>query len=168
MHFIKMFTEKIFQILQNTETVFKNQNINFYCQSDSDSSGFILSLYTSLFCWSLSKITGNFSWVDRLWSILPSIFSFHYVFHRNFCENKDFNLRQIIMIILTTLWSIRLTYNFFRKGGYQPGGEDYRWQIVKKKYQQCISLGNVKFIFYFLYTKYFVIFNFFTNFFICR
>ena len=25
------------------------------------------------------------------------------------------------------LWGVRLTYNFARKGGYKPGGEDYRW-----------------------------------------
>ncbi len=42
------------------------------------------------------------------------------------------NTRQLIISFLSSLWSIRLTYNFFRKGGYYPGGEDYRWQIVKK------------------------------------
>lgn len=27
---------------------------------------------------------------------------------------------------------IRLTYNYWRKGGYQIGSEDYRWEIVQK------------------------------------
>ena len=35
------------------------------------------------------------------------------------------------MTLLTTLWGLRLTYNFWRKGGYAPGGEDYRWEEVK-------------------------------------
>lgn len=29
--------------------------------------------------------------------------------------------------------SVRLTYNFWRKGGYHPDAEDYRWAVVKKK-----------------------------------
>ncbi|MDI1486932.1 MAG: hypothetical protein OHK93_006194 [Ramalina farinacea] len=32
-----------------------------------------------------------------------------------------------------TLWhfSARLTYNYWRKGGYQVGSEDYRWNVIK-------------------------------------
>eukprot|EP00951_Prasinocladus_malaysianus_P047828 scaffold652104_cov34-Prasinocladus_malaysianus.AAC.1 len=32
---------------------------------------------------------------------------------------------------LASLWGARLTYNFYIKGGYS-GGEDYRWQEVRK------------------------------------
>lgn len=35
------------------------------------------------------------------------------------------------MSILSTLWGLRLTYNFYIKGGYS-GGEDYRWVQVRK------------------------------------
>jgi len=28
---------------------------------------------------------------------------------------------------------VRLTYNFARKGGYKPGGEDYRWEEIQSK-----------------------------------
>jgi steroid 5-alpha reductase family enzyme len=44
--------------------------------------------------------------------------------------------RQIIMASLVTVWGIRLTYNFARKGGYSwkfwEGEEDYRWVHVRK------------------------------------
>jgi steroid 5-alpha reductase family enzyme len=38
------------------------------------------------------------------------------------------------MLSLTSLWGLRLTYNFYRKGGYKKGGEDYRWAYIRKNY----------------------------------
>lgn len=35
---------------------------------------------------------------------------------------------------LITLWGVRLTYNYWRKGGYKKGEEDYRWTHVKKMF----------------------------------
>ena len=35
--------------------------------------------------------------------------------------------------VLVTAWGARLTYNFARKGGYAPGGEDYRWAILRDR-----------------------------------
>jgi steroid 5-alpha reductase family enzyme len=54
----------------------------------------------------LNKLTKNFSTVDRLWSIVPVIYSWTMVY--------DFY--GIMMSILITLWGIRLSYNFYRKG----------------------------------------------------
>lgn len=34
---------------------------------------------------------------------------------------------------ITDKKQIRLTYNYWRKGGYSIGSEDYRWEIVKKQ-----------------------------------
>jgi steroid 5-alpha reductase family enzyme len=34
---------------------------------------------------------------------------------------------------LVTLWGVRLTYNYARKGGYAPGGEDYRWKEIQRR-----------------------------------
>jgi len=34
--------------------------------------------------------------------------------------------------IVITLWGLRLSYNFWRKGGYWVGGEDYRWVRVRQ------------------------------------
>jgi steroid 5-alpha reductase family enzyme len=41
------------------------------------------------------------------------------------------------MAFLVTLWGLRLSYNFYRKGGYNiipwKGEEDYRWKIFRLK-----------------------------------
>lgn len=145
-----MIPEKILFIKEQTKVIFMNKEINFYCKSDADVSGFMISLFFSFLVWALSHITGNFSWVDRLWSILPTMYTYHFLFYDNICSGNalSLNSRQLIISILCTLWSIRLSYNFFRKGGYNPGGEDYRWQIVKKNINNAFlfELLNIVFI----------------------
>ena len=37
-----------------------------------------------------------------------------------------------------TIWGIRLTFNFWRKGGYGKGGEDYRWVYIRNKYPRIV------------------------------
>jgi len=43
--------------------------------------------------------------------------------------------RAYIMATLVTIWGVRLSYNFFRKGGYNiipwKGVEDYRWKVMR-------------------------------------
>ena len=52
-----------------------------------------------------------------------------------------------VMAILVTLWGIRLTFNFARKGGYAPGGEDYRWVALRQRMTPWqFQLFNVVFI----------------------
>lgn len=82
----------------------------------------------ALLCWVLSLITREYSWVDRLWSISPPLFALHFAGYVGFADT-----RLNLMAALTVLWGVRLTYNFARKGGYQPGGEDYRWEEVQEK-----------------------------------
>jgi steroid 5-alpha reductase family enzyme len=73
-----------------------------------------------------SIITKDYSWVDRIWSILPVGFSWYYAY-RSGCA-----LLPCIATALVTLWGVRLTFNFARKGGYS-GVEDYRWAVVRQK-----------------------------------
>lgn len=78
--------------------------------------------------WVLSLITHEHSWVDRIWSLVPIVYVWV------FAAAAQFNdLRLNILGILVTLWGARLTFNFARKGGYKPGGEDYRWEILRKR-----------------------------------
>jgi len=79
-------------------------------------------------CWILSIVTKEYSWVDRLWSIAPVLYAVHFA---HFARYQDARLN--LMAILVTLWGVRLTYNFARKGGYQRGGEDYRWEEIQKR-----------------------------------
>jgi steroid 5-alpha reductase family enzyme len=47
------------------------------------------------------------------------------------------NERMMLMSVLITIWGIRLTYNFARRGAYVlkfwEGEEDYRWEELRKR-----------------------------------
>jgi steroid 5-alpha reductase family enzyme len=46
-----------------------------------------------------------------------------------------------------TLWGARLTFNFARRGGYAPGGQDYRWAIIRSRIPGwAFALFNLLFI----------------------
>ncbi|MCS5713328.1 DUF1295 domain-containing protein [Herbiconiux sp. CPCC 205716] len=81
-----------------------------------------------LITWVLSLITREYSWVDRIWSILPVLYVWIFAGATGFTD-----LRLMLMASVVTLWGARLTFNFARKGGYGRGGQDYRWGILKKR-----------------------------------
>ena len=93
-------------------------------------------------CWVLSLITKEFSWVDRVWSIAPAVYCLIVAVDLGFG-----NARVTVMTVLVLLWSIRLTGNFALKGGYQPGGEDYRWAYLRANTTRVqFQILNVTFI----------------------
>ena len=77
--------------------------------------------------WVASLLTREYSWVDRIWSIVPVVYVWV------FAGWSGFDARLVLMAVLVTLWGIRLTFNFARKGGYRPGGEDYRWAVLRAR-----------------------------------
>ena len=77
-------------------------------------------------CWILSLITHDTSQVDRMWSIAPPIYLWIFAAGAGLSD-----ARLALMAVLATLWGVRLTFNFARKGGYS-GVEDYRWAVVRK------------------------------------
>ena len=83
------------------------------------------------YCFLVGEISRNNSQVDKLWSIIP----IYYVWHMTVMGG--FHPRMILMSVLVTIWGIRLTYNFARRGAYQwkfwAGEEDYRWEILRKR-----------------------------------
>lgn len=82
----------------------------------------------------ISTLTQNYSQVDKLWSIVPFLYSWMTIV----------DPRTKWMAILATLWGLRLTANFHRRGGYSwpiwRGEEDYRWSFI----QQGHYLGILK------------------------
>ncbi|EPX71830.1 steroid oxidoreductase superfamily protein [Schizosaccharomyces octosporus yFS286] len=101
----------------------------FYVDTNPFVSGLILAFMIGVFLWAVSVQTGNMSQVDRAWPILPAAFSVHFLIYGTL-----FNIasrRLMIMVFLQLLWSVRLTYNYYRKGGYKRGSEDYRWVTVR-------------------------------------
>lgn len=77
-------------------------------------------------CWVASLLTNEYSWVDRLWSIVPIVYVAVFAAAAGFDDS-----RLNTMLALVALWGVRLTANFARKGGYAKGGEDYRWGVLR-------------------------------------
>jgi len=90
----------------------------------------------------LNFISGDYSWTDRVWSLTPVFYAWFFALSvpspRNLAGNPIEKIkylalnhpRPLLMAILVTLWGLRLTFNFARKGGYSLSGEDYRWKHV--------------------------------------
>ena len=82
-------------------------------------------------CFVVGELTKNTSQVDKLWSVMPVIYA------GLFAVISDFNPRVTLAALVVTVWGVRLTWNFARRGGYAwppwQGEEDYRWAIVQKK-----------------------------------
>lgn len=83
------------------------------------------------YCFLVGELTGNNSQVDKLWSLIP----IYYVWHMTVLG--DMAPRMVLMSVLVTIWGIRLTYNFARRGAYRwkfwTGEEDYRWEILRRR-----------------------------------
>ena len=85
----------------------------------------------ALYCFVVGEVARNNSQMDKLWSILPIAYAWI------MAAKGGFKARLIIIAVLITLWGIRLTFNFARKGAYSlkfwAGEEDYRWQVLRSK-----------------------------------
>lgn len=90
----------------------------------------IVFIASVVICFITSEITKNYSQVDKIWSVLPIIYSFITLI--NFPTSQ----RMYLMTTLVTLWGIRLSFNFYRKGGYSiipwKGEQDYRWNVLRQ------------------------------------
>lgn len=79
----------------------------------------------------LSEINRNWSQVDRVWSLLPTVYHIHYAV---WARMNGLSTQKVDNVMaFSIVWSIRLTFNYWRRGGYQIGSEDYRWHLVKGK-----------------------------------
>jgi steroid 5-alpha reductase family enzyme len=88
-------------------------------------------MVATAYCIIVGELARNNSQVDKLWSIIPTAYAWYITYA------GGWNERMILMSILVTIWSIRLTYNFGRRGGYSwkfwAGEEDYRWDVLRQK-----------------------------------
>ena len=89
----------------------------------------VLMTAVAILCFIVSEITRNYSQVDKLWSLMPIVYS--WITSAIFPSSRVF-----IMSSLVTVWGLRLSYNFSRKGGYNiipwKGEEDYRWKVMRE------------------------------------
>ena len=108
---------------------------------------FLMALLTFV----VSTFSCNFSQVDKLWSIMPILYSWIVAYH------ASFEPRMVLMASLVSLWGIRLSYNFARRGGYSwafwRGEEDYRWAILRSKpeFNNALKWGAFNLFFISLY-----------------
>lgn len=83
------------------------------------------------YCFIVGEISRNNSQMDKLWSIMPVVYVWIIAI------KGDMNPRLVVYAVIVTLWGIRLTINFARKGAYSikfwSGEEDYRWQVLRQK-----------------------------------
>lgn len=77
------------------------------------------------------ELTGNCSQVDRLWSIVPIVYTGYAAYF------TEWDARATLMAALVAIWGSRLTFNFARRGGYHwlpwKGEEDYRWEVLRQQ-----------------------------------
>ncbi|OMJ29750.1 hypothetical protein AYI69_g727 [Smittium culicis] len=94
----------------------------------------------------------NYSYVDRLWSLTPVIYSLVYV--ASLLANSPAiatNSRTLYVSFAIFVWGSRLTYNFYRRDGYSLDTEDYRWEHVRR----IISNAALWEIFNFVFISFF-------------
>ncbi len=84
-----------------------------------------------LYCFIVGEISRNNSQMDKLWSILPIAYVWVIAIR------GGMSARLVVIASIVTLWGIRLTFNFARKGAYSlrfwSGVEDYRWIVLRQK-----------------------------------
>lgn len=89
-----------------------------------------IMLITALVCFVVGELTRNFSQVDKIWSLMPAVYC--WITLSAFPSSP----RIWLMAMLVTIWGLRLSYNFYRKGGYNiipwKGEEDYRWNLLRQ------------------------------------
>ncbi|DAZ95831.1 TPA: hypothetical protein N0F65_008550 [Lagenidium giganteum] len=97
-------------------------------------------------CWLASVVTRNYSHVDRIWSIIPFVYVWHFAI-KAWTQDGAWSDRLVLMTALATLWGLRLTFNFWRKGGYSLSEEDYRWAVLRQHMHWVLyQIFNVIFI----------------------
>ena len=121
-----------------------------YAQFDALSIAIAILIFFIVYSFVWSIVGNNCSKVDQIWSITPVVFVWHFLLHYSATHNGDLHTRLYALTILVTLWGVRLTYNFWRKGGYGDlitHEEDYRWPILRKKMNPVLFfIFNLTFI----------------------
>ncbi|KAF2744858.1 DUF1295-domain-containing protein [Sporormia fimetaria CBS 119925] len=118
---------------------------NIYLYTNPLITAFALAIF---FIAPLALIAGevnkNYSQIDRFWSIIPVVFNAHYSLWAHMAGFPTHSVDRAMAV--SVIWGARLTFNYWRKGGYQIGSEDYRWVTVRKYAGNWMFLFNVLFI----------------------
>ena len=113
------------KLLDTIET--RGSLFDVYTQTNPLVSGFAFSLFLGAVFLVASEVNQNYSQVDRFWSILPTVYIAHFDIWARLTGVPS--QRIDAALLFSTVWSLRLTINYARKGGYSIGSEDYRWYV---------------------------------------
>lgn len=100
--------------------------LDWYLSTNPFITGLLFTLITSVLFFLVQEITRNHSQVDRFWSILPVLHVGNFALYGHLAPGVADTQRLDTLITFVALWGVRLTFNYWRKGGYQVGHEDYR------------------------------------------
>ncbi len=126
--------DKLFRIMTNTIFIQSTEMGTYWfsdmLMSDIARSFIMIMVIAAISCFIISELTRNYSQVDKLWSLMPIVYA-------AVTAVQYPSARVYMMLILVVIWGFRLSYNFYRKGGYSiipwKGEEDYRWKILQEK-----------------------------------
>jgi steroid 5-alpha reductase family enzyme len=113
-----------------------------YYESDPLVVGYAICTGLIVYCFVWSVVGNNCSKVDQIWSIAPVIYCWHFYFHYAGVHLVT-HYPLLLLCILVNLWGARLSYNFWKKGGYGTffaHEEDYRWPILRAKMHPAVFL----------------------------
>ncbi|MBA0863627.1 hypothetical protein Goshw_023762 [Gossypium schwendimanii] len=82
--------------------------------------------------WVIGRIQSSNWMIDLYWTVIPVMLVYYYATH----PLAQFDLwRSKVVIMLTWVWSIRLTHNYFRRENWQWGArEDWRFTDMRRQY----------------------------------
>lgn len=101
------------------------------------------------YCFIVGELSRNYSQMDKLWSTMPIVYAWIVA------ARGGMEVRLVVYAVIVTIWGLRLTFNFARKGAFKglrfwDGVEDYRWEILRQnrilKNKFVWSLFNLFFI----------------------
>ncbi|OVA19959.1 3-oxo-5-alpha-steroid 4-dehydrogenase [Macleaya cordata] len=86
----------------------------------------------NLLFWVVGLIQSSHWMIDLYWTVIPVLLVHYYATHPFAFPNQ---WRSTVVILLTWVWSIRLTHNYFRRERWQWGArEDWRFFNMRKQY----------------------------------
>lgn len=117
----------------------------------------VISLAIAFVAYGHSLMSGLTFVIDRSWSAIPPAFLVIYAVMAQ-AVYGSVPSRLLWHCAVVCLWGARLTYNFYRKGGYWGNEEDYRWSIVRQwKVMQYMAVKQMfNLLFYALYQSFLI------------
>ncbi len=104
-------------------SVFYGNNVILYA--------FVLDILATVAIFLISMLVNNSSIYDPYWSLAPSVIFIYWISSGDHEEGNA--MRQILIILLVFVWSVRLTWNWIRRWNGLID-EDWRYRNFRKKF----------------------------------